>query len=106
VYSQRNEAGMRAMLSAPFMVEAMRKLAEMGMARAEEIAPVRTGRYLSRFQVQAGVRNGKAYAVWFNDVRSPAAFPYSVALEIGTKYMRRQRIIARSMDAVKTANLH
>jgi hypothetical protein len=48
------------------------------------------------FVVVSGVRNGRAYA------RLIALAPYSIYLEWGTRYMRRQRILGRAADALRT----
>jgi hypothetical protein len=126
---KENRSGVRAMMAAPFMVDAMGRRASVGMLRAIQIAPERTGRYKESFHLQAGVHNGVARATYWNDakalprlamrrrtvarfrrgqvrqVRVRATtidrFAYCVALEIGTKYMPRQRILGRSIDAMK-----
>lgn len=101
-----NPAGIAAMAQSPEMVEAMRRRAERGRDYARQIAPVRTGRYFVHFQVEAGVRDGRAYGFLYNDVRaygpggvpSVDGFPYAIALEFGTKYMAAQRILGRTLD--------
>lgn len=104
-----NEAGIRAMASSRAMVEAMRARAEKGRQYALVIAPVRTGRYAVHFHVDAGVRDGRAYGHLYNDVRAldgkghPDAegYPYSLALEFGTKKMAKQRILGRCLDVMQ-----
>lgn len=125
-------SGLAYALQAAPMREALRIKAEKVKARAEAIAPVRTGQYRygrllkqqrirtrigadgtektrnrrqfaplpkgkrGGFRVIVGVRNGKAYA------RVIALAPYSVYLEFGTRYMRRQRILGRAAAALRT----
>ncbi len=47
------------------------------------------------FVIIKGVRNGKAYARLINKA------PYAIYLEFGTRYMRRQRILGRSLAALR-----
>lgn len=92
---KENPAGIAEMLRGPAMVDAMRHLAEKGKARFEEIAAVRTGHYKASAFVEAGVRDGVAYAEW------GAEAYYSIFLEFGTRYMEAQRTLGRSIDALK-----
>lgn len=97
-----NHAGIRAMESAPWMVEAMRRKADQARAYAEIIAPVDTGHYRASFFVTAGTRGGKAYARLNNNARDPrTGYPYCVALEFGNSRIKAQRIIQRSIDALR-----
>lgn len=90
-------------LSTPAMQAAMHRRAELVRIRAEQIAPVRTGRYafgLHRppgahddgFEVSSGVEHGRAYGRVVNRV------PYAVFLEFGTRYMRAQRPLGNALD--------
>lgn len=89
----------RAMLAAPFMVEAMRQAAERIRARAERNTPVDTGRMKASWQVVAGVRNGRAWAQTYNTAANPqTGFHYPWALEVGTRYIKRRRILGRAID--------
>jgi hypothetical protein len=103
-----NRAGIDAMRVAPWMVEEMRRRAEQGRIRAEEIAPVRTGAYAfglpgepgvtgGGFHVEAGIRDGTAYARLSNDVHR-GDYCYAAAVEFGTKHMRKQRPLGRAID--------
>lgn len=107
-----NPAGIQAMLASPAMVQAMRHRGELVRIEAERIAPVDTGNYAFKtpntrgnrdgsFVLTAGVRAGRAYARVSNSARSPRGFMYSLALEFGTKYMRKQRILGRALDAIR-----
>lgn len=87
--------GIAAMLRSDDMQAAMRRKAERGKTYAEAIAPVRTGRYRANFRVWVGVRAGLAWARLYNPT------PYARFLEWGTRYMRRQRILGRAMDAIR-----
>lgn len=95
--------GLAAAIVAPPMVAALRTKMLKAQARAIAISPVRTGRYKRSFRVVSGVRNGKAYARLINNARDPRSrYPYCIALEFGTRYMRRQRILGRAADALRT----
>ncbi len=97
-----NHAGIRAMAASPAMVEAMRRKAEQMKAYAEVIAPVDTGRYKASFHVTAGVRGTTAYGRLSNNARDPrTGYPYCVALEFGNSRIHAQRILQRSIDALR-----
>ncbi len=96
-----NHAGIAALARSPAMVEAMRHKAEQMKAYAEVIAPVDTGRYKASFHVTAGVRGTTAYGRLSNDATSEDGFAYCQALEFGTSKMRAQRILQRSIDALR-----
>lgn len=118
-----NPAGLRAMMSAQFMVNEMRRRADLGRIEAERIAPVDTSEYAfgtgsssprdrgahdGGFHVDAGVRDGKAYARLSNRVRSKTGFPYGVALEFGWRTRNGQHIpgrhiIGNAIDAMAVA---
>lgn len=95
------QAGVDAMLRAPWMVEGMAAAANRAKAEAERIAPVDTGRYKASFKVTSGLRAGRAYARLSNDATSPQGYPYCQALEFGNSRIRAQHIIQRSLDAIR-----
>lgn len=96
-----NPAGIRAMLASPMMVEAMRKVAGKGQARAEALTPVDTGRMKASWYVTAGAAGGIARARLANSARSDAGAPYPYFLEHGTRYIRRRRILGRAIDSMR-----
>lgn len=119
---REDPAGIRAMLASPMVVEALRRVAEKGKERAEAIAPVRTGAYAfgaenaqgarpgvtgGGFQVDAGVRDGRAYARLSNHVRAapsagwPEGYMYAEAIEFGNSRVRRQRVLGRAIDSMR-----
>lgn len=100
---QENRAGIAALLRSPAVAKALQARAETAKSRAEQIAPVDTGRYKASFYTQSGTRPEGAYARLGNNVRSPQGAPYGIYLEFGTRYMRRQRILGRVIDSM--ANL-
>jgi hypothetical protein len=100
VFVERPE-GIRAMLAAPWMVEAMRARAEEGKRRAEQLTPVDTGRMKASWVVWAGIKNGKAAAQIFNTARSPEGAPYPLFLEYGTRFIRKRRILGRAIDSMR-----
>lgn len=87
--------GLEAVLRSQRMQRALKRRADAGKEYAQRIAPVRTGRYKASFRVVTGVRNGVAYARLMNTA------PYAIYLEFGTRYMRRQRILGRALDAMR-----
>lgn len=119
--------GLAIACAAPPMQNALADKMEQAKKVAMRIAPVDTGQYkygrvlLSRrtdptgrlrkkygrfrplprgseggFHVERGVRNGVAYARLVNKA------PHAGFLEFGTRYMKRQRILGRAMDAIST----
>jgi hypothetical protein len=108
---RESRTGWAQVLRSPAMQAEMRRLADLGRVEAERISPVVTGAYAfaarppngahgGGFRVTSGIRDGVAYARLSNSVRSRDNFPYAVALEYGTKYMRKQRILGRAIDAL------
>jgi HK97 gp10 family phage protein len=88
--------GIARMARSEDMQRALKIRADRAADFARQIAPVRTGRYRASFRTSAGVGpNGRAYARLENTVH------YSVYLEFGTRYMKRQRILGRSIDAMR-----
>lgn len=90
-------------LSSPAMQRMLEERAERVRIRAEQIAPVRTGRYAfgmripsggkgGGFEIETGVERGRAYARVINRT------PYAIYLEFGTRYMRKQRILGNALD--------
>lgn len=108
-YFHENPAGIAEMLRGPDMLHELLRRAERGRQYALAIAPVRTGRYAAHFKVTSGIDGtGRAYGRLYNDVRAldssgapdPHGYPYSIALEWGTRHMRAQRILGRCMDVM------
>lgn len=99
-----HRAGIRAMMASDDMVEGMDQIMQLARLYAITIAPVDTGRYVSRFlrqdAVEAGVNpRGNAFARLSNDARDPQTlFCYALALEVGTRHMRAQRILRRALQ--------
>lgn len=86
--------GIKRMLGEPFMVREMERRAELVKALAEQLSPIRTGRYVRSHTVRSGVSPaGVAYARVVNST------PYAIYLERGTSKMRGQRILARALRA-------
>lgn len=88
-------------LASVAMQRALARKLQPAQEFAEHIAPVRSGRYKTGdvepggFHIRSGVRDGRAYARLYNDT------PYARYLEFGTRYMRAQRILGRSVDAIR-----
>ncbi len=125
-----NQQGIRELFASQGMGDAMVAIAERGKDFAESISPVRTGRYKTGFILlgphndPTGARRhraggdreplpegesgggfhierlttpeGYAGARLFNDT------PYARYLEFGTRYMRAQHILGRSLDAMRS----
>lgn len=87
--------GIEAMLRAPQMIDAMRVRAARVKRKAQEISPVDTGRYKKSWHYRSGVRNGKAWALIWNDA------PYAAYLEFGTRYMFARKVLRRAMVAIR-----
>jgi hypothetical protein len=94
------------------VVRAAEKLAEKGRRYARHIAPVDTGRYAGLlgedihkgFKIRRLERHGRIVVRLYNDTRNPVnGYPYNLALEFGTKYMRRYRILGKTVDYIRTA---
>lgn len=123
-----NPAGIRAMLGGRDMSDAMILRAGRGKDFAESIAPVDTGQYRygahilnnrtdpgghrrrktgSNFQaLPKGLQGGFALSRFTTPegvagARVTALAPYSRYLEWGTRYMRAQHILGRSLDAMR-----
>ncbi len=97
-----NPAAIKALESSHDTENGLRAKAERGKAYAEVIAPVLTGRYKASFHVTTGRRGDKVFARLSNDATSDEGYPYNQALEFGTSKMRAQRILQRSIDALRT----
>ncbi len=98
------ESGLRAALAAPAMVSTMYGRMSTARGYARFISPYRTGRYSRSFHLIAGVRGSppRAFARLLNSARDPeSGYVYALALEFGTRKMRRQRILGRSADALR-----
>jgi HK97 gp10 family phage protein len=88
--------GVQAMLRAPFMIEAMRVRAARVKQRAQDLSPVRTGRYRGSWHYRSGLNNqGYASATVYNSVY------YAGYLEFGTRYMHARRVLARAIAQVR-----
>ncbi len=73
-----------------------------GQAYAEAISPVRTGRYRASFRVVRTTRGGRTIVRLINTARDPrSGYPYPYALEYGTRYMKRQRILGRTAGHIR-----
>jgi HK97 gp10 family phage protein len=84
------------MLRAPYMIEAMRVRAARVKERAQDLSPVRTGRYRRSWHYRAGLNSkGYASATVFNTA------PYAAYLEFGTRYMHARRVLARAVAEVR-----
>lgn len=126
---KESRTGIAAMLAAPWMVDAMGSRASVGMQRAIQIAPERTGHYKESFHLRSEVHNGRARAMYWNNAKATPRlntrrrtvarfrrgrvqqirvrattidrFAYCVILELGGRHMPRQRILGRSIDAMR-----
>lgn len=87
--------GVETLLRCPKMREEIRKRAQAIKNRAIHISPVRTGHYKKSWHYRTGIKNGKAWARVYNTAH------YAWFLEKGTRYMRRQRILARAVAAAR-----
>jgi hypothetical protein len=100
-----HRSGVRRMLGAPFMVDAMDRKIQLVRLYAIVIAPVVTGNYVSRFfredAVESGVNGrGAAFARLDNDAKNPqepGGYAYGYALEVGNSRMRAQRILRTAL---------
>lgn len=91
-----NKAGIARLLQSEDVRAALIGRARAAQAYAVAIAPVRTGHYRASFRVTSGVRRGRTYARLINTAH------YAIFLEYGTRYMRAQRILRRSIDAMRS----
>jgi hypothetical protein len=97
-YRERPE-GIHAMLAAPFMVEALRQVAERGKVGAERNTPVDTGRMKASWHVWHGLKDGRAAAQIFNTATNPqSGFHYPWVVENGAHNQPRQRPLGRAID--------
>lgn len=98
--------GLDEALAAPAMQRVLYLRMRKAHAYALFISPYRTGRYSRSFVIIVGVRGNppRAFARLLNHATDPVSgYPYCLALEFGTRYMRRQRILGRAADALKQA---
>lgn len=103
-----NQRGIRQLGRSQQMQAAMGHIAEIVRINAERIAPVRTGHYAfdrpnprapesaGAFHVSSGVARGVAYG------RVTNSTVYARYLEFGTRYMGKQRVLGRALDAVRS----
>ena len=90
-----NRAGLQEMLRSQGVRLALLAKARKVKFRAEAIAPVQTGRYRASFTLEWGEQDGRVFARVLNRT------PYARFLEFGTRYMRKQRILGRALDAAR-----
>lgn len=96
--------GLAVALAAPAMQQALYARVRTAYSYALFISPYRTGRYSRSFAIIVGVRGAppRAFARLLNSATDPVSgYPYCLALEFGTRYMRRQRILGRAADALR-----
>jgi HK97 gp10 family phage protein len=91
-----NRAGIEAMLRSRSVELGLRRIGAAIKDRAERISPVDTGHYRNSWYLES-VRPGDGRP--FVRVGNRAA--YARYLEYGTRYMKRQRILGRALDAVE-----
>lgn len=97
-------SGVRRMLATRGVINELERIMQLARLVAVAIAPVDTGRYVSRLlradAVTSGVNeHGVGYARLSNDAKDPRTrFCYALALEVGTKHMRAQRILRRALS--------
>lgn len=101
-----NPSGIREMLAAPFLVEALGAIAERGKAAAERNTPVDTGRMKASWQVWHGLKDGRAGAQIYNTAGSPdqRRFPYPWVVENGAHNQPRQRPLGRAVDEMAASH--
>lgn len=102
---RENPAGIAAMLRSDMVADALRARAEEGKRRAEQLTPVDTGRMKASWVVTV-TRGGKTVqARLANTARDPqTGFNYPAALEFGTRYIRKRRILGRAIDSMAAGN--
>lgn len=91
-----NRAGIEQMLRSRFVELALRRVGAAIKDRAERISPVDTGHYRSSWYLES-IRTGDGRPF----VRVGNRADYARYLEYGTRYMKRQRILGRALDAVE-----
>jgi hypothetical protein len=92
-----NPAGFAAFQRSPMIEEMLLRTAEKIESHGVAISPVRTGEYVASWYSETGRRgNGLPYG------RAGNRAPHASYLEWGTRYMRRQRILGRALDAATT----
>lgn len=74
-----------------------------GKTEAERIGPVDTGLYVSRFTVRPITKAGRKGARLANDAKSPEGYLYPLVLEYGSETQSAQRILARSVNAMRVS---
>lgn len=99
--------GVETLLRSPKMVGQMRIRARKIRNRAVVISPVgkrsyvdrhgnqHPGHYKASWHYRSGLKDGKAWARVYNTA------DYAWFLEVGTRYMRRQKVLARAVDSVR-----
>ena len=99
---REDRAGIARMLRSPEMQRAMHRRTTRGLAFARFISPFVTGRYVRAFRIVTGVRAGLAWSRLINDAHDPVTgYPYCEAIEYGTRFMKAQRILGRTVDVIR-----
>lgn len=98
-----NGAGITAIGRSDGVRRALDRVGYAVRVRAEQIAPVDTGRYRSRFRVQTGVDGRSAWVQVSNDATNPVTgYPYAVApMEFSTSKARGHRVLGRALGAAR-----
>lgn len=91
-----DRAGINRMVRSDFMRRECERRAELVRFTAQQIAPVRTGRYRASMTVTSGTRTTGAYA------RVTANAPYSIWVEKGnSRGAPAQRVMTRALPAAR-----
>lgn len=99
---RENPAGVREMLAAPWMVAGLVTVVEPARATAERLTPVDTGRMRASWRIVSGLRDGRAWVRLMNTARNPkTGAPYPYFLEVGTRYIKKRRILGRAIDSIR-----
>lgn len=89
-------AGINEVVRSDFMLRECERRAEAIVGLAQQLAPVRTGRYRASMFVRSGTRARGAYALAVADT------PYAVYVEFGnSRGAPRQRVMARALYAAR-----
>ncbi|MFY1686495.1 HK97 gp10 family phage protein [Plantactinospora sp. WMMB782] len=91
-----DRAGINNLVRSDMLRRECERRAELVRWTAQQIAPVRTGRYRASMTVTSGTRTRGAYA------RVTANAPYSVYVEFGNRLgAPRQRVMLRALQAAR-----
>lgn len=95
-----SKAGIGEMLRAPWMQAEMKARAEKVKALAESIAPVDTGEYKSKFEVESGVKeSSKGTRRAYGRVKNTAG--HAIDVEYGGEHTPAHRTLGKALDAAK-----